>query len=65
MAVRVHCVHFVCLLQVLVGPHVRGDGGRKGVVGQPFRTLSWVGGGWRVEGGGVRGEGESGGVGYI
>ena len=33
-----------------MGPHVRGDGGRKGVVGQPFCALSWVG-----EGGGGRG----------
>ena len=40
VVVRDHGVDPVALLQVLVGPHVRRDGGREGVVADLLCSLS-------------------------
>ena len=39
VVVRMHGVHLVTLLQVLVCPHVGGEGSGQGVVGQLFCPL--------------------------
>ncbi len=48
VVIRLYGVHLVGLLEVLVGPHIRGDGGREGVVSYQLCSLGCEGSSWDI-----------------